>query len=66
MIFFEHLWAIVSVGFMFFIMPIIIFSIQDYLGLFKKYDWYDEVDDIMLTVPIFILWWLFLIYFWYA
>ena len=66
MIFFEHLWAIISVGFMFFIMPIIILTIQDYLGLFKKYDWYNEIDEVMLIVPIGICWWFFLFNYWYA
>jgi len=60
------LWSIVSVLFMFFAMPVIIFCVQDYLGLFKKYDWYNEVDDVMLIVPIFICWVLFLNYYWYV
>jgi len=65
MIFFEYLWAIISVGFMFFIVPIIIWSIQDYLELFKKYDWY-ELDGVMLIIPITICWWYILSNYWYV
>ena len=63
MIFFEVLWAIISVGFMYLLMPVIILSIVDYLELFKKYDWY-EVDGVMLIVPITICWWYILINYW--
>ena len=63
MIFFEHLWAIISVGFMFFIVPVIIWCVQDYLELFKKYDWY-ELDGVNLLIPITICWWYILINYW--